>query len=606
MLSRVTAGEVLERVVQALADMRSPDRLLAVILTETLRMLDAQGAYLLWLEGDRLRLRASAGLVPPGREAGVPLGTSIEGWVAQRGEAVAVANLASYARLAAPLGPQVGALLAVPMRLRGEIVGVLVATRALPGRFAESDRWWLSIFAEIGAVALENERLLDRERRRTREAEALAELAAPPTEPLRAFADRVAAQVHRVLGADASGVWVAGERDILRPLGEEPPGGQRARRAAGGRAASSQNGRQAHERGAPPTPLVDVYRTGEPWLCPDTAQVAAWTASDGDPALRSVLAVPLWVSGARRGVVWAAARRPGAFGPDDQTFLTLVAERIGLHLGHLELARQRAEIERREVEQRAKQDFLSVVSHELKTPVAVIKAYTEVLEGRAARGDAATIDRDLLARIGEQADRMLALVEQFLDLQRIEAGLMPLEESRFDLVELARRLVQSTQMTTSAHQLRVEASGPVYVRADRRRIEQVLQNLLDNAIKYSPKGGPVVVYVDTVTGPGEGERRARVRVEDRGVGIPAAALPRVFERFYQAGTKLVRGHVGLGLGLYISREIITRHGGEMGVESVEGQGSTFWFTLPLARAPQLDEDDIYSAPPAPRPSSGTG
>src|SRR5579875_686189 len=249
MLSRVTAGEVLERVVQALADMRSPDRLLAVILTETLRMLDAQGAYLLWLEGDRLRLRASAGLVPPGREAGVPLGTSIEGWVAQRGEAVAVANLASYARLAAPLGPQVGALLAVPMRLRGEIVGVLVATRALPGRFAESDRGWLSIFAEIGAVALENERLLDRERRRTREAEALAELAAPPTEPLRAFADRVAAQVHRVLGADASGVWVAGERDILRPLGEEPPGGQRARRAAGGRAASSQNGRQAHERG---------------------------------------------------------------------------------------------------------------------------------------------------------------------------------------------------------------------------------------------------------------------------------------------------------------------------------------------------------------------
>src|SRR5215212_661632 len=125
MLGRVTAGEVLERVVQALADMRSPDRLLAVILTETLRMLEAQGAYILWLQADRLRLRASAGLVPPGREGGVPVATSIEGWVAQHGEAVAVANLASYGRPDAALGTQVGALLAVPMRLRGEIVGVM-------------------------------------------------------------------------------------------------------------------------------------------------------------------------------------------------------------------------------------------------------------------------------------------------------------------------------------------------------------------------------------------------------------------------------------------------------------------------------------------------
>lgn len=601
MLSRVTAGEVLERVVQALADMRSPDRLLAVILSETLRMLDAQGAYLLWLEGDRLRLRASAGLVPPGRADGVPLGSSIEGWVAQRGEAVAVANLASYTRLAAPLGPQVGALLAVPMRLRGEIVGVLVATRALPGRFAESDRWWLSIFAEIGAVALENERLLDRERRRTREAEALAELAALPTESLQAFAERVVAQINRVLGADVSGVWVATARGVLRPLGEGASGARGSDRASG-RAASNRNGRQAHERHALPAPLAEVYRRGEPWMSADTQEVAAWAEGGGDPALRSVLAVPLWVSGARHGVVWAAALRRSAFGPDDQTFLTLVAARVGLHLGNMELARQRAEIERREVEQQAKQDFLSVVSHELKTPVAVIKAYTEVLEGRAARGDASAVDRDLLVRIGEQADRMLALVEQFLDLQRIEAGLMPLEESRFDLTELARRLVQTTQMMTSAHQLRVEATGPVYVRADRRRIEQVLQNLLDNAIKYSPKGGPVIVYVDTVEGPDGHGPRARVRVQDRGVGIPPAALPRVFERFYQADTKLVRGHVGLGLGLYISREIIARHGGEMGVESVEGEGATFWFTLPLARGPVLAVDDLLELeerPPTP-------
>ena len=111
--------------------------------------------------------------MPRAARLALPLGSGIEGWVAQQGEAIAVANPARY--LAAPAEPgQVGALLAVPMRLRGQVVGVMVATRAAAGRFAESDRWWLSIFAELAAVALENDRLLDRERRRAHEAEVLA------------------------------------------------------------------------------------------------------------------------------------------------------------------------------------------------------------------------------------------------------------------------------------------------------------------------------------------------------------------------------------------------------------------------------------------------
>lgn len=585
MLQRVTAGEVLERVVQAHADMRSPERLLAVILTESRRMLDAEGAYILWLAGEHLHLRASAGLLPPGREAGVPLAASIEGWVAQHGEALAVANLASFGRGEAGLGAEVGALLAVPMRLRGEVAGVLVATRELPGRFAESDRWWLSIFAEIGAVALENERLLDRERRRAREAEALAELAALPTEPARRFAERLMTLVSAVLSVERTEVLVADSDGALHRLGAE---------AAGAPAAPP----RGLPRGAPaadtapslPAPLDAVYRQTDGWLCGDTRAVAEWEATGGDPALRSVLAVPLWVGGTRRGLVWVGAERPGAFGPDDQPFLTLVAARVGLQLGNAELSRQRAEIERTQVEQQAKQDFLSVVSHELKTPVAVIKAYTEVLEGRAARDGGDASDREVLTRIGEQADRMLALVEQFLDLQRIEAGLMPLELSRFDLADLARRLTQATQVTTADHPLSVETAAPVWVRADRRRIEQVLQNLLDNAIKYSPEGGTVRVYVETLPADAQGAARARVRVVDQGIGLSADAASHVFERFYQAGTTPVRGHVGLGLGLYISREIVNRHHGTMGVESTEGRGSTFWFTLPSAKPPEGDED----------------
>src|SRR3954447_19401147 len=223
MLGRVTAGEVLERVVQALADMRSSERLLAVILTETIRMLDAQGAYLLWLVGERLVLRASAGLVPPGREAGLAPGEGPEGWVAREGEPLAVANLARFTRTGTSELGLVGALLAVPMRLRGNVVGVLAATRAAPGRFAESDLWWLSIFAELGAVALENDTLLLRERRRTHEAEVLAELASLPPEPLGEFARQAADAIRRLLLVDRAEVLVADGRGALYPLGTAGP-----------------------------------------------------------------------------------------------------------------------------------------------------------------------------------------------------------------------------------------------------------------------------------------------------------------------------------------------------------------------------------------------
>jgi signal transduction histidine kinase len=125
----------------------------------------------------------------------------------------------------------------------------------------------------------------------------------------------------------------------------------------------------------------------------------------------------------------------------------------------------------------------------------------------------------------------------------------------------------------------------VHVRADRARVEQVLQNLLDNAIKYAPGGGSIVVRVGKAPADEEARPMALVSVSDQGIGMDAEARARAFERFYQAGTAPVQGHVGLGLGLYISREIVTRHGGRMWVESAGGdKGSTFYFTLPLARA----------------------
>jgi signal transduction histidine kinase len=218
---------------------------------------------------------------------------------------------------------------------------------------------------------------------------------------------------------------------------------------------------------------------------------------------------------------------------------------------------------------------VGVVSHELKTPVAVIQAYTDVLLRRAERtGDSANLD--VLQRIGEQSERMLYMVEQVLDLQRLEAGLMSLEPSRFDLTTLIERVAEELGSTTSQHQLTVKVPGPLPVVADRRRIEEVLQNLLQNAIKFSPNGGQIeVVAALDEQSPG----RVVVAVSDQGVGISPEEQPR---RFYQGRSRLYQGHVGLGLGLYISREIIRRHGGDMWLRSEPGVGSTLYFGLPVA------------------------
>ena len=182
-------------------------------------------------------------------------------------------------------------------------------------------------------------------------------------------------------------------------------------------------------------------------------------------------------------------------------------------------------------------------------------------------------------RVGEQAERMLALIEQLLDLKRIEMGSLPLEFSRFDLADVSRRVIEALQQTTTKHTLVVESNEPLLVRADRRRIEEVLVNLLDNAIKYSPDGGEIRVTISRIVE--DGRTQALLQVKDQGVGIAPDEQSHIFGRFYQAGQRLHQGHVGLGLGLYITREIIQRHGGRIWVESRVGEGSVFSFTLPI-------------------------
>src|SRR5690606_38370156 len=180
------------------------------------------------------------------------------------------------------------------------------------------------------------------------------------------------------------------------------------------------------------------------------------------------------------------------------------------------------------------------------------------------------------AVIAAQAQRLSTMINSLLDIARLEQGGLQLDVAPLDLSDLARRVVEEIQPTAERHTLLFETrAAPLMIVGDALRLEQVLQNLVINALKYSPAGGAVRVTVEQRDG------LARVSVADEGIGIPADALPNLFQRFFRAGNAESQTIGGMGLGLYVVKEIVSLHGGTVAVESSEGRGSTFSICLPL-------------------------
>jgi signal transduction histidine kinase len=239
--------------------------------------------------------------------------------------------------------------------------------------------------------------------------------------------------------------------------------------------------------------------------------------------------------------------------------------------------RKRAEEAEKELMQ-MKDDFVANVSHELRTPVSSLKGFLDLLRKGKVKDPA--VQQEFLNRAAEDADRLTALVSDLLDVARMEAGYLQLELEEVDLSVLIAETMQSLQGLAGKKEISMIYTVPnvsVIVKADRRRLQQALVNLVGNAIKFSEVHGLIRVAGEVT------DNHVTIEVIDQGPGIPAEALPRLFDKFYQVGSSAKRAGGGTGLGLYISKQIIEAHGGHIGVKSKLGKGSTFFFTLPLQR-----------------------
>jgi two-component system phosphate regulon sensor histidine kinase PhoR len=228
--------------------------------------------------------------------------------------------------------------------------------------------------------------------------------------------------------------------------------------------------------------------------------------------------------------------------------------------------------------ERVRREFVANVSHELRTPLASIRAVVETLEAGAA--DDPAVAGEFFRRIIGEVDHLVGLVDELLDLARLESGRAVLIAEICDPVDMLMRVVERmrTQVERAGLVIRIEvAPGLPRVWVDRGRIEQVLINLIHNAVKFTPEGGEIVIQAGVTDG------KLQVSVRDTGVGITAEELPRIFERFYK--TDAARRSAGSGLGLAIAKRIVQGHGGTIWAESTPGHGATFSFTMPLAMAP---------------------
>jgi GAF domain-containing protein len=556
------------------------------------KLCDAEVSLVSRLEDEQIHLVAIHGVSPEGTEAierhfPMRLDAELTSARAIRSRAVVhIPDVLADPKYEAKDAARVGnyrSVLAVPMVRESQVVGAIWVARAAPGLFPDSKIELLKTFADQAVIAIENVRLFNELKARTAqlgrsvdELKALGEIgqAVASTLDLGTVLRTIVSHATRLSGMDGGSIW---EYDETR---EEF---------------------HLHATDRLPDALVDVLLatpikkgegalgklalTGEPVEIHDFADHRAYQSRVRDVIIRSgfrsVLAVPLLRDDNILGALAINRKVPGDFDPQVIELLKTFATQSALAIQNARLFREIEDKGRQlETASRHKSEFLANMSHELRTPLNAIIGFSEVLSERMF-GEVNDKQAEYLADILESGRHLLSLINDILDLSKIEAGRMELEPSEFDLpgaientLILVRERAQRREIAL-VHTLDARLGA---FRGDERKVKQVMLNLLSNALKFTPEGGRIDVRAALQNG------AAEISVTDTGVGIAPQDQAAVFDEFRQVGSAAKKAE-GTGLGLAISRKFVELHGGRMWVTSELGKGSTFAFTLPYAAHP---------------------
>ena len=472
------------------------------------------------------------------------------------------------------------ALMLLPLIGQGQVLGLLTLAVSRPARqegFSEDEYALAQEVAGRAALAIQNAQLYDRARRQVARLTALSAVALALSGSL-VLEESTPAALAALLAASRTEMAALYVRDSatgdLRPV------------AALGFAAGAPSPPAALSAGADAL-ARRVFATRRPVYSGDgvTRLTRAARAMLLEWGARGFVSLPILSRGEAIGSLVLLDRGHRRFSPADVAFLESAAGQIALSIENARLYQHTRDL-LQEVEHsnQLKDEFISIASHELRTPLTAVRGYSEMLLRRIRTQPDRSADLKALETIYLQVDRMNRLIGDLLDVSRITGGHLALRPQRIDLVALVRHMVEQQQPLTAQHTFDFSAApGVIMGLVDGGRLEQVILNLLNNAVKYSPHGGRIRVTLTAEGAPDAG--RIRISVRDQGIGVPPESLPYLFSRFYRADNARQARSSGLGIGLYISEQIVRAHSGDIHVTSAPGEGSTFTIELPWRVTP---------------------
>jgi GAF domain-containing protein len=570
---------------------RSPttvEPVFAAIVTSGRRLCHAHQCLLVGFDGEMLTWLASDNFSPAREEAlrsifpYRPTRTGTTGRVVLDRDVVHIPDVmedADHGFKDVSMKAGARAQLAVPLFRESEVIGALHVARPEPGPFSADQIALLKTFADQAVIAIENVRLFKELEARTQaltrsvdELTALGEVsrALSSTLDVDVVLDTIVARANRLIGADGCTIFEydeAGEQFLLRATRNlEPRLVELARGTPLRRGDQGILGRLPSERQAVQVPDITVGSYSSP--------VSAALIEAG---YRAVVAVPLVREDHLIGALTVNRKTPGEFPPETIRLLQTFATQSALAIQNARLFRELADKSHQlEVASQHKSEFLANMSHELRTPLNAIIGFSEVLTDRMF-GELNEKQEEYLKDIYTSGTHLLSLINDILDLSKIEAGRMELELTDFHLPSALDNALMLVRERAGRRNILLQMSVDERlgeVRADERKIRQVVLNLLSNAIKFTPEGGRIEVAAVPKDGSVE------VSVSDTGVGIAPEDQERVFEEFRQVGTADKKAE-GTGLGLTLCRKFVELHGGRIWVKSQVGAGSTFTFTIPV-------------------------